>query len=116
MPMGPFQMSDLAGVDIGWHRDPNRIESIRDALAAEGRWGQKKQAGFYDYDEKRTPSESPRVAEIIEEFRAKAGGEKREITDQEIIDTTTYTLVKEGALILSDGKGQREGERQRLGR
>ncbi|MFX5714116.1 3-hydroxyacyl-CoA dehydrogenase family protein, partial [Acinetobacter baumannii] len=22
MPMGPFQMSDLAGVDIGWHRDP----------------------------------------------------------------------------------------------
>src|SRR3546814_7129385 len=34
MPMGPFQMSDLAGVDIGWHRDPIRIESIRDALAA----------------------------------------------------------------------------------
>src|SRR3546814_12170171 len=60
MPMGPFQMSDLAGVDIGWHRDPNRIESIRDALCAEGRWGQKKQAGFYDYDDKRNPSESPR--------------------------------------------------------
>ena len=32
MPMGPFQMSDLAGVDIGWHRDPTRIENIRDAL------------------------------------------------------------------------------------
>ena len=55
MPMGPFQMSDLAGVDIGWHRDPTRIESIRDALAAEGRWGQKTQKGFYDYDEKRNP-------------------------------------------------------------
>uniref|UniRef100_UPI0035CB4E42 3-hydroxyacyl-CoA dehydrogenase NAD-binding domain-containing protein n=1 Tax=uncultured Sphingomonas sp. TaxID=158754 RepID=UPI0035CB4E42 len=41
MPMGPFQMADLAGVDIGWHRDPSRIENIRDALAAEGRWGQK---------------------------------------------------------------------------
>uniref|UniRef100_UPI0035CB08F5 3-hydroxyacyl-CoA dehydrogenase NAD-binding domain-containing protein n=1 Tax=uncultured Sphingomonas sp. TaxID=158754 RepID=UPI0035CB08F5 len=41
MPMGPFQMADLAGVDIGWHRDPTRIENIRDALAAEGRWGQK---------------------------------------------------------------------------
>ncbi len=37
MPMGPFQMADLAGVDIGWHRDPSRIESIRDALAAENR-------------------------------------------------------------------------------
>src|SRR3546814_11706237 len=80
MPMGPFQMSDLAGVDIGWHRDPNRIESIRDALAAEGRWGQNKQAGFYDYDEKRTPSESPRVAAIIPEFRATAGFETREIS------------------------------------
>ena len=35
MPMGPFQMSDLAGVDIGWHRDPTRIENIRDALCAD---------------------------------------------------------------------------------
>ena len=110
MPMGPLQMSDLAGVDIGWHRDPNRIESIRDALAAEGRWGQKKQAGFYDYDEKRTPSESPRVAEIIEEFRQKAGVEKREITDQEIIERTLYPMVNEGALILSEGKAQRASD------
>ncbi|MFX6945420.1 3-hydroxyacyl-CoA dehydrogenase family protein, partial [Acinetobacter baumannii] len=70
MPMGPFQMSDLAGVDIGWHRDPTRIESIRDALAAEGRWGQKKGAGFYDYDENRNPTPSARVAEIIEDFRS----------------------------------------------
>ncbi|PKP87927.1 MAG: 3-hydroxyacyl-CoA dehydrogenase [Alphaproteobacteria bacterium HGW-Alphaproteobacteria-17] len=110
MPMGPFQMSDLAGVDIGWHRDPNRIESIRDALAAEGRWGQKKQAGFYDYDEKRNPSESPRVAEIIEEFRQKEGVEKREITDQEIIERTLYPMVNEGALILSEGKAQRASD------
>ena len=110
MPMGPFQMSDLAGVDIGWHRDPNRIESIRDALCAEGRWGQKKQAGFYDYDEKRTPSESARVAEIIEQFRAKAGVEKREITDQEIIERTLYPMVNEGALILAEGKAQRASD------
>jgi 3-hydroxyacyl-CoA dehydrogenase len=110
MPMGPFQMSDLAGVDIGWHRDPNRIESIRDALCAEGRWGQKKQAGFYDYDEKRQPSESARVAEIIEEFRSKAGVEKREITDQEIIERTLYPMVNEGALILAEGKAQRASD------
>jgi len=110
MPMGPFQMSDLAGVDIGWHRDPNRIESIRDALCAEGRWGQKKQAGFYDYDDKRNPSESPRVAEIIEQFRAKAGVEKREISDHEIVERTLYPMVNEGALILSEGKAQRASD------
>ena len=110
MPMGPFQMSDLAGVDIGWHRDPNRIESIRDALAAEGRWGQKKQAGFYDYDEKRTPSPSPRVAEIIDDFRSKAGKEKRAVSDQEIVERTLYPMVNEGAKILSEGMAQRASD------
>ncbi len=110
MPMGPFQMSDLAGVDIGWHRDPTRIESIRDALAAEGRWGQKTQKGFYDYDEKRQPTPSPRVAEIIEEFRAKSGSTVRQISDEEIIERTLYTMVNEGALILEEGKAQRASD------
>ena len=110
MPMGPFQMSDLAGVDIGWHRDPTRIESIRDALAAEGRWGQKTQKGFYDYDEKRQPTPSPRVAEIIEDFRSKSNMKKRDITDQEIVERTLYPMVNEGALILEEGKAQRASD------
>jgi 3-hydroxyacyl-CoA dehydrogenase len=110
MPMGPFQMSDLAGVDIGWHRDPTRIDNIRDALAAEGRWGQKKQAGFYDYDEKRNPTPSARVAEIIEDFRAKSNMKKREISDEEIVERTLYTMVNEGALILEEGKAQRASD------
>lgn len=102
MPMGPFQMADLAGVDIGWHRDPNRIENIRDALAAEGRWGQKKQAGFYDYDEKRNPTPSPRVAEIIQEWRDKTGTPQHDVTDEEIVERTLYPMVNEGALILPE--------------
>ena len=110
MPMGPFQMADLAGVDIGWHRDPTRIETIRDALAAEGRWGQKKQAGFYDYDEQRNPTPSPRVAEIIEDFRARSNLPKRDITDQEIVERTLYPMVNEGALILEEGKAQRASD------
>jgi 3-hydroxyacyl-CoA dehydrogenase len=110
MPMGPFQMSDLAGVDIGWHRDPTRIESIRDALAAEGRWGQKTQKGFYDYDEKRNPTPSPRVAEIIEDFRSKSNMAKREISDEEIVEKTLYTMVNEGALILEEKMAQRASD------
>ena len=110
MPMGPFQMSDLAGVDIGWHRDPSRIENIRDALAAENRWGQKTKAGFYDYDDKRTPSNSPRVAEIIDDFRKKSGVTPREISDEEIVARTLYTMVNEGALILEEGKAQRASD------
>ena len=110
MPMGPFQMADLAGVDIGWHRDVTRIENIRDALAAEGRWGQKKNAGFYDYDEKRRPSPSPVVQSIIEDFRAKEGVEKRDISDQEIVERTLYTMVNEGAKILEEGMAQRASD------
>jgi 3-hydroxyacyl-CoA dehydrogenase len=110
MPMGPFQMADLAGVDIGWHRDPTRIENIRDALAAEGRWGQKKQAGFYDYDDKRRPSPSPRVQEIIEEFRAREGVAPRDISDEEIVQRTLYTMANEGAKILEEGMAQRASD------
>ena len=110
MPMGPFQMADLAGVDIGWHRDVNRIENIRDALCSADRWGQKKGAGFYDYDEKRRPSPSTKVQEIIEEFRSKAGVTPREISDEEIVQRTLYTMVNEGAKILEEGMAQRASD------
>jgi 3-hydroxyacyl-CoA dehydrogenase len=110
MPIGPFQMADLAGTDIGWHRDPERIENIRDALCVEGRWGQKKSAGFYDYDEKRTPSPSPRVTEIIEDFRNRTGTPQHEVTEQEIVERTLYTMVNEGAKILAEGMAQRASD------
>lgn len=110
MPMGPFQMADLAGVDIGWHRDSSRIENIRDALCAIDRWGQKKGAGFYDYDEKRRPSPSPVVQEIIEDFAKKQGVERRKITTQEIVERTLYPMVNEGAKILEEGMAQRASD------
>ena len=110
MPMGPFQMADLAGVDIGWHRDPNRIENIRDALCAIDRWGQKKGAGFYDYDQKRRPTPSPVVQKIIEDFAQKQGIDRRQIGDEEIIQRTLYTMVNEGAKILEEGMAQRASD------
>ena len=110
MPMGPFQMSDLAGVDIGWHRDPSRIENIRDALAAVGRWGQKTGKGFYDYDERRTPTPSAETQAIIDDFAAKSNLPKRAITDEEIVARTLYPMVNEGHLILEEGKAQRASD------
>ena len=110
MPMGPFQMSDLAGLDIGWHRDPTKIETIRDALCAAGRFGQKNSKGFYDYDERRVATPSAEALAIIEEFRATSNLPKREITDQEIIERTLYPMVNEGHLILEEGKAQRASD------
>jgi 3-hydroxyacyl-CoA dehydrogenase len=110
MPMGPFQMADLAGLDIGWHRDPSRIETIRDALCAAGRLGQKNGKGFYDYDEKRNGTPSAEALAIIEEFRATSNLPKREISDQEIIERTLYPMVNEGYKILEEGKAQRASD------
>jgi 3-hydroxyacyl-CoA dehydrogenase len=110
MPMGPFQMQDLAGVDIGWHRDPNRIESLRDALCAAGRLGQKSGAGFYDYDEKRRASPSPVVQRLIEEFAADRDVGRRNITDEEIVERTLYPMINEGAKILEEGIAQRASD------
>lgn len=110
MPMGPFQMSDLAGLDIGWHRDPSKIETLRDALCAAGRFGQKNGKGFYDYDEKRNRTPSAEANAIIEDFRSKSNMPKREISDQEIIERCLYPMVNEGYLILEEGKAQRASD------
>lgn len=110
MPMGPLQMMDLAGLDIGWHRDPSRIESVRDALNAAGRSGQKTNAGFYEYDEKRRPAPSPAAKAIIEQFRAETGIEPRAIADEEIFVRTLYVMVNEGAHILEEGIAQRASD------
>ncbi|WP_295493534.1 3-hydroxyacyl-CoA dehydrogenase NAD-binding domain-containing protein [Sphingorhabdus sp. EL138] len=110
MPMGPFQMSDLAGLDIGWHRDPSKVETIRDALCAAGLFGQKNSKGFYDYDEKRVGTPSAEALAIIEEFRATSNLPKREISDQEIVERTLYPMVNEGYKILEEGKAQRASD------
>jgi 3-hydroxyacyl-CoA dehydrogenase len=103
LPMGPFQMSDLAGLDIGWSRETSKGETIRDVLCEADRRGQKTSAGYYDYDENRTPSPSPVVEQIIREFSEKAGIERREIPDEEILERCIYPMINEGAKILEEG-------------
>ena len=109
-PMGPFQMADLAGIDIGWHRDPARITTIREALCAAERFGQKNGKGFYDYDaaRQRTPSED--VQRIIADFAAREGHAQREISKDEIRERLLYPMVNEGAMILDEGMAQRASD------
>lgn len=109
-PMGPFQMGDLAGLDIGWHRDPSKVTTIREALCAVGRWGQKTGKGFYDYDENRQRSPSEEVQAIIADFASKSGVAQREVSKQEIFERLLYPMVSEGALILEEGIAQRAGD------
>ncbi len=109
-PMGPFQMGDLAGLDIGWHRDPSKVTTVREALCAAGRWGQKTGKGFYDYDQNRQRSPSDEVLAIIADFAAKEGKAQREVSKDEIFAQLLYPMVSEGALILAEGIAQRAGD------
>ena len=110
MPMGPFQMADLAGLDIGWHRDPSRVETILEAFCARGRWGQKNRAGYYDYPNGRKAVSSPVTAEILADFRLRKGSVSREISEDEMVARTLYTMINEGARIIEEGIAQRASD------
>ncbi|PHR63543.1 3-hydroxyacyl-CoA dehydrogenase NAD-binding domain-containing protein [Alcanivorax sp.] len=112
-PMGPFAMSDLAGMDVGYRiREELRKEdpangparNWTDELVEAGRLGQKTQAGVFDYkDGDRTPVPSATVDGIIEQYRSDNGIAPREISDQEILERCMYVMVNEGAKILEEG-------------
>lgn len=110
LPMGPFAMSDLAGLDIGWSRDRSRGGSIRDVLCELDRRGQKTGAGFYDYDAERRAKPSSVVEGIILEFAAKQGVTRRTVSDQEILERCIYPMINEGAKILEEGIAQRASD------
>ncbi len=110
MPMGPFAMSDLAGLDIGWSAAASKRSTIREILCEEGRRGQKTGAGFYDYDEARNAKPSAHVETIIRDFAASKGVEQRPIGDAEILERCTYPMINEGAKILAEGKAQRASD------
>ncbi|MBY0294598.1 MAG: enoyl-CoA hydratase/isomerase family protein [Methylobacterium sp.] len=110
LPMGPFAMSDLAGLDIGWSRETNRSETVRDLLCEQDRRGQKTGAGFYDYDAKRNATPSPVTEEIIARVAARQGVAQKPASDQEILERCLYPMVNEGAKILEEGKAIRASD------
>jgi 3-hydroxyacyl-CoA dehydrogenase len=110
LPMGPFAMSDLAGLDIGWSAATSKRASIRDILCENGRRGQKTGAGFYDYDEARNAKPSAEVEAIVRDFAKSKGIEPRQIGDAEILERCIYPMINEGAKILEEGKAQRASD------
>ena len=112
-PMGPFAMSDLAGMDVGYRireelrkEDPDNAppRNWTDDLVEQGRLGQKTQAGVFDYKEgDRTPVPSSEVDALIAKFREENGIQSRDISDQEILERCMYIMVNEGAKILEEG-------------
>ncbi|MGF6955052.1 3-hydroxyacyl-CoA dehydrogenase NAD-binding domain-containing protein [Paraburkholderia youngii] len=113
LPMGPFQVVDLAGGDIGWAarkrraatRDPNaRYVQIADRLCERGWFGQKTGRGFYLYPEgSRGGMPDPEVEAIIDAERKRAGVTPRSFTDEQIMRRYMAAMINEGANVVHEG-------------
>ena len=109
-PMGPFAMSDLAGLDIGWDEDLSTGDTLRDKLCEAGRLGQKTGKGFYIYDENRNKSPDAEVEKLIIEFSEKHQIKRREISKEEILERCLYPMINEGFKILEEGMAIRASD------
>jgi len=113
--MGPFQVADLSGNDIGyrhredkgWIKDPSKRPkpypfTVADRLVELGRLGQKTGAGWYDYEgRKNVPSQT--VKALIEKVRKEEGIKPRKFSKEDIIERTMYAMVNEAFKILEEG-------------
>ncbi|KWZ40560.1 3-hydroxyacyl-CoA dehydrogenase [Burkholderia savannae] len=111
-PMGPYQVVDLAGGDIGWAtrkrraptRDPRlRYVEIADRLCERGWFGQKTGRGYYLYpDGARVGAPDPDVEAIIAGERAKKGVTPRAFADDEIVRRYLAAMINEGANVVHE--------------
>jgi 3-hydroxyacyl-CoA dehydrogenase len=118
--MGPFAMSDLAGLDVGWRirkgkhaiaPPAGRYSRVADALCEAGRFGQKTGAGYYRYrDGDRTPIQDPEVIDLVDRLARLAGIKQRLISDDEVLARCMYPLINEAAAILDEGIAVRPGD------
>ena len=120
LPMGPYAMGDLAGLDIGWSIRKGqaatrpkhlRYSTVADRICELGRFGQKTGAGWHRYKPgSRTPIPDPEIEQLILSISDAWGITRREVTDQEILERCLYPLVNEGAKILEEGLALRASD------
>jgi 3-hydroxyacyl-CoA dehydrogenase len=113
MPMGPFQMNDLVGLDLGWRarklagvkpEDVPITARVADKLCELGHFGQKTNRGYYIYPEgSRAGQPDPEVVQLVEAVSRELGITRAPIDDDEVLKRCLYPLVNEGARILADG-------------
>ncbi|NQV60511.1 MAG: enoyl-CoA hydratase/isomerase family protein [Alphaproteobacteria bacterium] len=121
LPMGPFAMGDMAGLDVGWLVRKGRAATrptneeyggtIPDRICELGRFGQKTAGGYYDYKEgDRTPIPNPEVQAIIEQVSKEKNITRSEFSDEEIVKRCLYPLINIGAQILDEGMAMRPSD------
>ncbi len=111
--MGPFQVADLAGGDIGWAtrkrrapmRNPQaRYVQIADRICERGWFGQKTGRGYYLYPAgARIGAPDPEVLAIIDAERERAGVTPRSFSADDIVRRYMAAMINEGANVVHQG-------------
>src|SRR5579862_1866383 len=122
MPVGPFAMQDIAGIDVGARirqqqalvgkaRSEGPQSVVPDWLFEMGRYGQKTGAGWYRYEAgNRTPLPDPMIDELGAKAAAQRGITRRKISEDKIVARIMTALANEGANILDEGYALRPGD------
>ena len=120
LPMGPFAVRDLAGIDVGWRMrkafgigrtQDKRYSAVPDLLCERDQFGQKTGIGFYAYEDgRKATGENPLVAELAAAEAAELGIARRDIDDTEIVERCIYAMINEGATLLDEGIAQRPSD------
>jgi 3-hydroxyacyl-CoA dehydrogenase len=122
LPVGPYGMQDIAGIDVGARirqylalsgktRAEGPQSEVPDRLFEMGRYGQKTSAGWYKYEPgSRARIPDPLVEQLAEDAAKKRGITRRSISDEEILARITTALANEGARILEEGYALRAGD------
>ncbi|HEY4313644.1 MAG TPA: 3-hydroxyacyl-CoA dehydrogenase NAD-binding domain-containing protein [Pirellulales bacterium] len=112
MPMGPFRMSDLAGVDVAKfaggilakaYSEHNYVSTLVDYLFEAKRFGEKTKVGYYKYDGKKALPD-PELAGFVAKARADAGNPPAmELSDNDIVEHVLFGVVNEACRCLDEG-------------
>jgi len=110
--MGLYMTQDLSGLDIAWAnrkrqaetRDPRRRYSrVQDLMCEEGYLGRKTGAGWYIYEDGKSPVPNPAAAQMIEAEAARQNITRRAMSDDEVLNILMLALINEAASLLGEG-------------
>jgi 3-hydroxyacyl-CoA dehydrogenase/enoyl-CoA hydratase/carnithine racemase len=111
MPMGPATLSDLTGIDIGYHVGKNfeksfgerwKMSPIYERVYQTGCYGRKTGAGWHDYSGEE-PVPNPKVLEVIDGYLKENGISPKEMSSQEIVDRMLARAINEAAYMIKEG-------------
>jgi 3-hydroxyacyl-CoA dehydrogenase len=111
LPMGPATLSDLTGIDIGYHVGKNfersfgerwKMSPVYELVYQTGCYGRKTGAGWFDYSGEK-PVPNPKVVEVVQNYLKEKGVSPKEVSPKEIIDRMLARAINEAAYMIEEG-------------